>query len=119
MQTASENDSTASKPLERTRFRRKKSETLYGGNGRINDDDVGMQDGKYSIREDPVLFIDGYNVVGAWPRLKKLRDMADLDGARTLLLRDVEEFAHVRGWMCELVFDAQGNTNGPFFCFLF
>lgn len=113
VQTASDDGSAPSKPLERTRFRRKKSETLHGGRGLSDEDDVRIQDGKFSIRADPVLFIDGYNVVGAWPRLKKLRDKADMEGARMLLLRDVEEFAHVRGWICELVFDAQGNCNGP------
>lgn len=70
-----------------------------------------MPDGKYALEVDPVLYIDAYNVICAWPRLRKHRDRGDLETARRLLLHNVAEFAHVRGWQCVVVFDAHGNDN--------
>ena len=56
------------------------------------------------------LFVDGYNVIGAWPRLKKRFEKGDLSGARDLLLADVADFAAGR---CEVavVFDASGSIE--------
>lgn len=60
----------------------------------------------------PFLLVDGYNVVGAWPRLRKLRDKAQLHTARDRLLADVEEFAGIREWTCVLVWDAMTRGDG-------
>lgn len=92
----------------RTKFRRKKG--VAGRAGVIGGDAV--PDGKYKVGVRPVVFIDGYNVIGAWKRLMKLRDRGDLQGARDRLVHDVTEFSYVRGWSCVVVFDAQGKELG-------
>jgi len=71
-----------------------------------------MPDGKYVIGPAPLCYIDGYNIIGWWPQLKKRRDAGDMDGARRRLMGYVEEFATVRGWECVVVFDA--NNTGTF-----
>lgn len=95
------------KQVVRTRFRRKKD--TNGSRSQEDLSNTDIPDGKYNMKYDPVLFIDGYNVIGAWPRLKKWRDRADLDTARCLLINDIAEFSHVRGWDCITVFDAYGT----------
>jgi len=54
-----------------------------------------------------VLLVDGYNIIGAWPKLIKLRDRGDLEGARERLILDLVDFSHYRAWLITLVFDAQ------------
>lgn len=93
---------TPARRVERTKFRRKKDSSR-----RRASDDVELPAGKYSTDAEPLLFVDGYNVIGAWPKLRKWRDRADLETARRLLLNDVAEFRAVRGWECTVVFDAQ------------
>lgn len=94
----------------RTSFRRSKAETvLFHAHRRKQLVDESVPDGKYSLEEAPILFIDGYNVIGQWARLKKHRNRGDLMTARQMLLHDVTEFSHIRGWSCVLVFDAYGN----------
>ena len=34
----------------------------------------------------PLLFVDGYNIIGKWARLKKRKERGDLAGALLLLL---------------------------------
>lgn len=94
------------KPVIRTSFRKKKDS--YKKRSRYTDADV--PDGKYSHTTDPIIYVDGYNVVGFWPKLRKLRDRGDLETARVLLLEAVAEFSAVREWECVVVFDAQ-NTE--------
>lgn len=103
---ANAHSSLPSKPVTRTKFRRRKHEVARSGKraGDVTD----LPDGKYDLQQEPLLFIDAYNVIGAWPRLRKWRDRAELDTARRLLIDDVVEYAHVRGWECVVVFDAQG-----------
>lgn len=96
----------------RTRFRRKKGDfTATSGKQRRRGEDADVPDGKYSVDQDPIIYIDAYNVIGAWPRLRKHRDRNDMETARHLLLRDVAEYSHVRGWECIVVFDAHGNGS--------
>ena len=45
----------------------------------------------------PVLIVDGYNIVGAWPRLKKYFEVGDLDTARERLMSDLGEYMHYKG----------------------
>lgn len=58
------------------------------------------------------MLIDAYNVVGAWSKFAKLRNRGELSSARDRLLEEVLEFSSVRGWSCEVVWDAQGNGGG-------
>lgn len=94
---------------ERQRFRQKKSNETFRSGGKDRDGEAELPDGKYDKELQPVIFIDAYNVIGAWPRLRKHRDRNDLEHARHLLLHDVAEYSHVRGWKCVVVFDANGT----------
>ena len=77
-----------SKPKERTSFRRVKkdgaSEAAASG---------GDATGSSEPAQLPLLFVDGYNVIGYWARLKKRRDNGDMASARDLLLSDLVECA--------------------------
>ncbi|AKG05612.1 MULTISPECIES: NYN domain-containing protein [Salimicrobium] len=52
-----------------------------------------------------ILLVDGYNMIGAWPELKELRDH-DLSGARDLLIGMLAEYQSYRGERVIVVFDA-------------
>ena len=58
-----------------------------------------------------LLLVDGYNIIGAWPKLIKLRDQGDLEGAREQFIRDLLNFCHFRGWQVILVFDAYNTPQ--------
>lgn len=122
-QARSQTDSTTpTRRVERTRFRRKKSDGADSGRrGRVMRElsNTEIPEGKFNIVAEPLLFVDGYNVVGAWPRLRKWRDRDDLENARRLLLDDVAEFAAVRRWDCVVVFDAYATGSFPYSYFSF
>lgn len=60
-----------------------------------------------------VLLVDGYNIVGAWPCLKKVRDRAGLEAARGKLIEDMINYSAFQGFETQIVFDAQyQNTCG-------
>lgn len=63
--------------------------------------------GKFDLSSLPILLIDGYNVIGLWPRLKKRWRQNDMAGARDMLLADVMQFA-ARRYEPIVVFDANG-----------
>ncbi|GAA0304661.1 hypothetical protein GGQ92_001674 [Gracilibacillus halotolerans] len=52
-----------------------------------------------------VLLVDGYNIIGAWDELKRLRD-EDLDQARNLLVEKMAEYGSYRKRRVIVVFDA-------------
>ncbi|SDJ71122.1 NYN domain-containing protein [Salimicrobium halophilum] len=52
-----------------------------------------------------VLLVDGYNMIGAWPELKKLKD-SDLSQARDLLVEMLAEYQSYKGDRVIVVFDA-------------
>ncbi|WP_101847068.1 NYN domain-containing protein [Halobacillus sp. Marseille-P3879] len=52
-----------------------------------------------------VLIVDGYNIIGAWPELKVLRDQ-DLGEARDLLIEMMAEYQSYTGDRVIIVFDA-------------
>ncbi|KAI0564477.1 hypothetical protein FGB62_25g173 [Gracilaria domingensis] len=106
---ANTESSAPSKPVVRTKFRRKKEDVIRSGK-RLQAE-AQIPDGRYDIAKDPIIFIDAYNVIGAWPRLRKWRDRSDWETARRLLVDDVTEYSYVRGWECVVVFDAQGTTE--------
>jgi len=51
------------------------------------------------------LIVDGYNIIGAWPRLQKLKEQG-LEDARDELIRIMAEYQSFSGIKTYLVFDA-------------
>jgi len=60
-------------------------------------------------RADPLVMVDGYNVIYKWARLKKHMVRGDTQHARELLLEDLEGLASLRRWRIECVFDGAGR----------
>lgn len=54
-----------------------------------------------------VLLVDGYNIIGAWPCLKKTRDHVGLEAARSELVQTMTSYSAFQGYQTQLVFDAQ------------
>jgi predicted RNA-binding protein with PIN domain len=54
---------------------------------------------------DEILIVDGYNIIGAWPELQKLRDI-QLEDARDRLIDMLSDFQAYSGMKVHLVFDA-------------
>ncbi|WP_027109118.1 NYN domain-containing protein [Lacticigenium naphthae] len=54
-----------------------------------------------------VLFVDGYNMIGAWPELVKLKRIDELADARDVLLAVLSNYAKYTGIEVRVVFDAQ------------
>lgn len=54
-----------------------------------------------------LLFVDGYNMIGAWPHLVKLQRNDEMAAARDLLLHELSEFAKYEEIEVRVVFDAQ------------
>ncbi|OEU14947.1 hypothetical protein FRACYDRAFT_188183, partial [Fragilariopsis cylindrus CCMP1102] len=68
-------------------------------------------------KADPLVLVDGYNVIHKWSRLKKQMNKGDIQHARKLLLDDLENLASLRRWRIECVFDGGGRgtiSAGPF-----
>lgn len=51
------------------------------------------------------LIVDGYNIIGAWPELQKLKDV-QLEEARDTLIKMLADFQAYSGMKTLLVFDA-------------
>ncbi|OBZ15228.1 MULTISPECIES: NYN domain-containing protein [Bacillales] len=56
-------------------------------------------------RRDDILLVDGYNVIGAWPVLEKLKEYA-LEEARDKLLDMLADYQGFTGMQVYVVFDA-------------
>ncbi|API88164.1 DNA-binding protein [Marinilactibacillus sp. 15R] len=54
-----------------------------------------------------LLYVDGYNMIGAWPELVKLKKLDKMADARDLLLHELSNFAKYQGVEVRIVFDAQ------------
>ncbi|BAZ52259.1 hypothetical protein NIES4103_49190 [Nostoc sp. NIES-4103] len=54
-----------------------------------------------------VLLVDGYNIIGAWPCLKKTRDNAGLEAARGELVEAMTSYSAFVGYETQIIFDAQ------------
>ncbi|CEJ47913.1 NYN domain-containing protein [Umezakia ovalisporum] len=54
-----------------------------------------------------VLLVDGYNIIGAWPCLKKTRDDLGLEAARWELVETMTSYSSFQGYETQIVFDAQ------------
>ncbi|HET7657434.1 MAG TPA: NYN domain-containing protein [Bacillales bacterium] len=58
-----------------------------------------------------ILLVDGYNMIGAWPELQKLKSI-DFAGARDLLVEKMAEYQAYMGWKVIVVFDAYSVSGG-------
>lgn len=54
-----------------------------------------------------VLLVDGYNMIGAWPMLEKLKNQDEMEEARDLLLHELSNYAKYEDIEVRVVFDAQ------------
>lgn len=53
------------------------------------------------------LIVDGYNMIGAWPRLLALKQHESIEAARNALLEELSDYAAYNGIETWVVFDAQ------------
>lgn len=56
------------------------------------------------------LFVDGYNIIGAWPELERLKDV-DLETARKILADQLSEFQALSHYEIFLIFDGHLVKN--------
>ncbi|MDQ0272557.1 NYN domain-containing protein [Cytobacillus purgationiresistens] len=52
-----------------------------------------------------ILLVDGYNIIGAWPELRELKN-TDLEAARDRLIEKMAEYQGYSGYRVIVVFDA-------------
>lgn len=57
------------------------------------------------LKKRELLFVDGYNIIGAWPELRQLRNV-DFEQARISLIEAMAEYQAVTGREVTIVFDA-------------
>jgi len=57
------------------------------------------------------LLVDGYNMIGAWPFLREVRDRHGLEMARHDLIESLSGYATFQGFDTEIVFDAQYSRS--------
>lgn len=53
-----------------------------------------------------LLIVDGYNIIGAWPDLRLLKEQERMDEARDLLVSKMAEYQSFTGTKVIIVFDA-------------
>ncbi|KAL3937439.1 MAG: hypothetical protein SGARI_002125 [Bacillariaceae sp.] len=101
------------KPLKRTKYRKQLDEETIQQKalerqrkGQDPDWDVILN----QTAADPLMFVDGYNIIHKWPRLKKHMNKGDTEKARRLLLDDLEALASLKRWRIECVFDGGSNV---------
>lgn len=58
-----------------------------------------------------VLIVDGYNIIGDWPRLRKLKQES-LEAARDQLIDDLKDYKAITGRDVIVVFDAHLSRGG-------
>lgn len=59
------------------------------------------------LKKKDILFVDGYNMIGAWPHLASLMKKDELALARDTLLQELSNFKKVRGYdEIFVIFDA-------------
>ena len=58
-----------------------------------------------------VLLVDGYNIIGAWPCLKKTNENVGLEAARDELLEALVSYSAFTGYQTQVVFDAHFQRN--------
>ena len=55
---------------------------------------------------ETILLVDGYNVIGAWPRLKQRQEKESLESARHHLIEALTGYSAFHGCPTRIVFDA-------------
>ncbi len=60
-----------------------------------------------AAQSEAILFVDGYNMIGAWPELIQLRDRAGLEPARRELTELLLSYSATQNFETQIVFDAQ------------
>ena len=65
-----------------------------------------MERGSNSMRKE-LLIVDGYNIIGAWPHLVKLKNQDKMEDARDSLLHELSNYQKYTGIKIRVVFDAQ------------
>lgn len=55
---------------------------------------------------EEILVVDGYNIIGAWPLLRELKEMERLEEARERLIEILSEYQSISGRRVLVVFDA-------------
>ena len=83
-------------------------ETFFGG-GRHGP--TGLHKPRKVSRKDPILLVDGYNIVFAWKELRELAER-DMNGARTRLAEILSNYQGYRKVPVILVFDAYRVGGG-------
>ena len=63
----------------------------------------------------PVLLVDGYNVIGVWSYLKETRDQHGFLAAREQLIEALINYSAFQGYETQVVFDAH-SQNTPIYC---
>lgn len=58
-----------------------------------------------------LLFVDGYNIIGAWPSLSGLRDREGLETARYELVEAMTNYSSYQGFQTCIVFDAYARKQ--------
>ena len=59
------------------------------------------------MAKEELLVVDGYNMIGAWPELIKLKNQEKMEDARDELLHELSNYARYEGIGVRVVFDAQ------------
>lgn len=59
----------------------------------------------------PLLLVDGYNIIGAWPQLSQLRDVESLEVARDRLIEELTNYSAYQGFRTRIVFDAYAQRQ--------
>lgn len=59
------------------------------------------------MKKREILFVDGYNMIGAWSELNRLMRQGDTQEARDRLLFELSNYGKYRNWQVIVVFDAQ------------
>lgn len=57
------------------------------------------------MKKENILLVDGYNVIGAWEELSRMKN-EHLEDARDLLIERMAEYKAYMGWRVIVVFDA-------------
>ncbi|KAL3699646.1 hypothetical protein R1sor_017668 [Riccia sorocarpa] len=100
---------SSSSPKPATSYRKKKVEKTDIPEEMMNYEDPTMKlyytSSGFEIAS-PVLLVDGYNMCGYWPKLKKHFSKGDLETARQKLLDELITFSAIKGVKVVVVFDA-------------
>lgn len=56
--------------------------------------------------KEEILIVDGYNMIGSWPELNRLKQKNQIEEARDLLLEEISDYAAFHGIDAWVIFDA-------------